>query len=560
MGSINSWFWRHAYLLQFTDKDGKLKDSFAFSMPPESESIQTTQRVSYTKTFGGIVVDDYGNDVTKISLSGTTGNRDMKVIYRGSLGFKMLNGEQEILYLNDLIKKYGKYANLDNKQVWLYDLSKTSGLSLVSSTKNYWRVYIDSFKYSRDKSMPLSYKYQLEMTAIDSDRKNSIADKFAKLSDFIKKAQELADDAIAIANSLQSAIGDIVSQIGNFTSVLAQTVQKFKDCYETYVSLVQGVTENVNGAINEITNLGEYIINDTVREIQDSAINLYVAASDVCASCVNLADYAESGLSNEAFDGQWEQVLNEYSIDSKDSFDDLVKIMADKLRVDGYEIKSETKGQVEVSEKDGVVYYGVSAHTVEQGETFESMSIKFYGTADYAEFLQSVNGASNMNTTDTDSSSAENDNDNVVRTGSVIKIPVLKESSQQSFPDIIKAENDFDSFGKDIKAGANGDFATANGDFSVTGYGETLNQAITARLSTAAGAKIRDSAYGIKSEIGVGGAVNAYLTASIEKTVLEDERVESVDSIQYEGKGDSLNYTVAYTAKNSRQYQVNGEI
>lgn len=560
MGIINSWFWRHAYLLQFTDKYGKLKDAFAFSMPPESESVQTSQRISYTKTFGGVVVDDYGNDVTKISLSGTTGNRDMKVIYRGSLGFKMLSGEQEILYLNDLIKKYGKYANLDNKQVWLYDLSKTSGLSLVSSTKNYWRVYIDSFKYSRDKSMPLSYKYQLEMTAIDSERKNSIADKFAKLSDFIKKAQELADDAIAIANQLQSAIGNIVSQIANFTSVLTQTVQKFKDCYDSYVSLVQGVTENVDGAINEITSLGEYVINDTVREIQDSAINLYVAASDVCASCVSLADYAENGLSNDAFEGQWEQVLNEYGIDSKDSFDDLVKIMADKLRVDGYEIKSETKGQVEVSEKDGVVYYGVSEHILEQGETFESMSVKFYGTADYAEFLQSLNGASDMDTAGTHSDDMENGSENVVAAGSVIKIPVLKESSQQSFTDIIKAENDFDNFGKDVKADASGDFATANGDFAVTSYGETLNQAIAARLATVAGAKIRDSAYGIKSEIGVGGAVNAYLTASIEKTVLEDDRIESVDSIQYEGKGELLNYEVSYTAKNGRQYQVNGEI
>lgn len=560
MGSINSWFWRHAYLLQFTDKYGKLKDAFAFSMPPESESIQTAQRVSYTKTFGGVVVDDYGNDVTKISLSGTTGNRDMKVIYRGSLGFKMLNGEQEILYLNDLIKKYGKYANLDNKQVWLYDLSKTSGLSLVSSTKNYWRVYIDSFKYSRDKSMPLSYKYQLEMTAVDSERKNSLADKFAKLSDFIKKANELADDAVAVANALQASIGSIVSQIGNFTSVLTQTVQKFKDCYESYVNLVQGVTENVNGAINEITNLGEYIINDGVREIQNSAVNLYVAASDVCASCVNLAGYAERGLSNKAFEGQWEQVLNEYGIDSKDSFDDLVKIMADKLRVDGYKIKSETKGQVEVSEKDGVVYYGVSEHIVAQGETFESLSVKFYGTADYAEFLQSVNGASGISTAEIDSDSTENDSEKVVRAGSVIKIPVLKESSRQSFSDIVKAENDFDSFGKDVKTGESGDFAAANGDFAVTGYAETLNQAISARLSTVAGAKIRDTAYGIKSEIGLGGAVNAYLTSSIEKTILEDERIESVDSIQYEGKGDSLNYTVLYTAKNGRQYQANGEI
>lgn len=559
MGMIDSWFWRHAYLLQFTDRNGVLKDAFAFSMPPESESVQTSQRVSYTKTFGGIVVDDYGNDVTKISLSGTTGNKDLKVIYRGILGVKMLDGEQEILYLNDLIKKYGRQSNLDDKQIWLYDLSKTSGRSLLSSTKNYWRVYIDSFKYSRDKSMPLSYKYQLEMTAVDAEKKNSVSEKFKSLSSAVEKMNDIAEDAESIAAGLQSAVGGVVSQVDNYVSVFTQTARKFKDCYAAYVNIVQGAVENINGVINEITSLGEYVINDTSREIQDSAVNLYIAAADVCAAGSNLADYVENGLSAEAFEGQWEQLLSEYDIDSKDSFDDLVKIMTDRLRVDGYKIKSETKGQIEVSEKDGVVYYGVSEYTVRQGDSFESLSIRFYGTPDYAEFLQSVNGAGSIDTSGGTGADGSTDA-GAVSTGSVIKIPHLTEADSMSFSDIVKPENDFDSFGKDIKTMDGGGFSVSNGDFETTSYEETLSQSVAARLSTAAGTKIRDTAYGIKSEVGTASAVNAYLSSSIEKTILEDERIESVDSIQYEGKGDSLVYTVDYTARNKRQYQVRGEI
>ena len=557
MGSINSWFWKHAYLLQFTDKNNRLKDAFAFSMPPESESIQTTQRVSYTKTFGGVVVDDYGNDVTKISLSGTTGNKDLKVIYRGMLGKKNLTGEQEILYLNDLIKKYGKYSNLNDKKIWLYDLSKTAGKSLVSSTKNYWRVFIDSFKYSRDKSMPLSYKYQLELTAIDEEKKNSISDKFSKIKSFIETMEELTENAIALANAIQNSVGSVIAEIENYKSVLTQTIGTFKECYTSYSNLVQGIIENTGGIIDEVTNLGDYVINDTVREIQDSTINLYVAAKDVCEACKNLSDSAKEGISNETYEGQWEQLLNEYDIDSKDTLSDLVFKIAEKIKDTGFFINANTKEQIEVSSKDGVTYYGTVEHTVEQNETFESISIKYYKTADYADLLQSLNG-----TTETETSivSCGDIDSGKIEIGTVIKIPILKESDLQVFEGIIKSQDDTDILGKDIELTDSGDFATENGDLTVTHSTDTVNQAIVSRLATEAGTKIRDTAYGIKAEIGDSQTINAYLTASIENTILEDERIESVDSIEYSGTGDNLAYEVTYTTKNDKQNMISGVI
>lgn len=557
MGSVNSWFWKHAYLLQFTDKNNRLKDAFAFSMPPESESIQTTQRVSYTKTFGGVVVDDYGNDVTKISLSGTTGNKDLKVIYRGMLGKKNLTGEQEILYLNDLIKKYGKYYNLNDKKIWLYDLSKTAGKSLVSSTKNYWRVFIDSFKYSRDKSMPLSYKYQLELTAIDEEKKNSISDKFSKIKSFIETMEELTENAIALANAIQNSVGSVIAEIENYKSVLTQTIGTFKECYASYSNLVQGIVENTGGIIDEVTNLGDYVINDTVREIQDSTINLYVAAKDVCEACKNLSDSAKEGINNETYEGQWEQLLNEYDIDSKDTLSDLVFKIAEKIKDTGFFINANTKEQIEVSSKDGVTYYGTVEHTVEQNETFESISIKYYKTADYADLLQSLNG---ITETETSIVSCGDIDSGKIEVGTVIKIPILKESDLQVFEGIIKSQDDTDILGKDIELTDSGDFATENGDLTVTHSTDTVNQAIVSRLATETGTKIRDTAYGIKAEIGDSQAINAYLTASIENTILEDERIESVDSIEYSGTGDNLAYEVTYTTKNDKQNMISGVI
>ena len=104
---LNANYWKKAYLLEF--KTNKLlTDAFTFSVPPENEEFIFPQRKSETKTFGGVVVSDYGNDLVQISLSGSTINQDLKLIYKSSLGSDRMTGEQEIFYLRDLLKKYGQ--------------------------------------------------------------------------------------------------------------------------------------------------------------------------------------------------------------------------------------------------------------------------------------------------------------------------------------------------------------------------------------------------------------------------------------------------------------------
>ena len=53
MGSISLLQWRKAYMLEFLEGDD-LRECFTFSVPPESEELQFPQRVTETKTFGGI--------------------------------------------------------------------------------------------------------------------------------------------------------------------------------------------------------------------------------------------------------------------------------------------------------------------------------------------------------------------------------------------------------------------------------------------------------------------------------------------------------------------------
>lgn len=182
MGSISLLQWRKAYMLEFLDGD-TLVECFTFSVPPESEEFDFPQRVTETKTFGGSVFDDYGNDSYRITLSGTTVNEEKKLIYKGKTGAPMyLSGTKEIFELQKIIKNWadGKVSDRmffkkpenklsNNRKVYLYDLSKMSILQLATgvASRNYWRVFIKDLKIKRDKSKPKTYNYTLEMVAVE---------------------------------------------------------------------------------------------------------------------------------------------------------------------------------------------------------------------------------------------------------------------------------------------------------------------------------------------------------------------------------------------------------
>ncbi len=161
----NRQLYKKAYLLEF--KNGiHTEDVFTFSLPPESEELSYTQRKAETKTFGGLHVDEYGIDAVKITLSGSTVNQEIKMIYRRPKDSKWLTGEEEIFYFRDLIQKYRSLDTLTgpnsrDRKIMIYDLSKTymnMGVSERNNIKNYWQAFPGDFKIRRSSERPFTYK------------------------------------------------------------------------------------------------------------------------------------------------------------------------------------------------------------------------------------------------------------------------------------------------------------------------------------------------------------------------------------------------------------------
>jgi uncharacterized repeat protein (TIGR02543 family) len=221
---------RKAYMFEFIDKNGK-NEYFSFAVPPESEDFDFGQRVTETKTLGGSVFDDYGNDTIGIQINGTTINEERKLIYRGQNGKfipKYLSGEKEIFELQKLISDWGKGDKIPGKKIYLYDLSKMSLLQLAGGnggtpSRNYWRVVIKKFKIKRSKDKPNTYHYTLDMIGME-DTEHNLPSLFGEgITNVLDKCQKVLE-TIEMVCSVTEAIGDALDTA---TSAITATKKAF---------------------------------------------------------------------------------------------------------------------------------------------------------------------------------------------------------------------------------------------------------------------------------------------------------------------------------------------
>lgn len=213
--------WRRAYLLEIVI-NGQTKEIFTFSLPPENVEITFPQRVSETKTFGGVFVDDYGPEVAKIVLSGITGNQETRTIYRGNLGNLTLNGKDEIYYIRDHIIRY-KENNKDygNAHLYLYNLSVINEEEIkkndYKASTDSWEVVLKDFRITQSKERPFWYNYSIEFTGLrilgtkpkndatiqqavfykQADQKLSLADQHLSMMETPENAMMVATDTMS---------------------------------------------------------------------------------------------------------------------------------------------------------------------------------------------------------------------------------------------------------------------------------------------------------------------------------------------------------------------------
>ena len=278
-------------MLEFLDGT-EVKEVFTFSVPPESEEFVFPQRITETKTFGGSVFDDYGNDTYKITLSGSTINEDKKFIYRGLNPPLYLTGTKEIFTLQKIIQNWadgkvleGFFRNstgtVSKRKIYLYDLSKMSVLQIASgtATRNYWRVFIKDLKIKRDKSKPKTYNYTLEMIGVE-EKKERAAGKLDSMAKAVDSIQGVMDNITSVMDLTEAS-----------TSALNQTAIVVSHAMKSY----ERVRNRKNAAVTVM--LGAGTGRDAVSRILGGDGNsFYNTTKNVLASCSTFIGIARGDI------------------------------------------------------------------------------------------------------------------------------------------------------------------------------------------------------------------------------------------------------------------------
>lgn len=544
---------------EFFFNNGSERAFFRFSLPPQSIEISYPQRVFETKTFGGSVIEDYGNDTVNITIQGTTANSDIRYYISGKTKGSEVQGSgiNEINAFRDVLDSFGAIENLKNK-------SATMGYD-----KNFFHIYPKEFSVKQSKENPLSYSYTITLIGYVSS---------ARFNTYMRAGFALTFKEKL--NNIYKKFNDFVSKIEGYVSVLENGLQVFDDFLDI-VATIRAATERLEKAVDnlvnqilayvdavstcitETTKLGEQVVSTgiriglgTVDKAMDSAKELVEACDEAVKFFEDFTD-THGEMSSDILQ-RWEMTHDEI-IETCKYMMVSSKEKAEELQAEIQETTSSCDAVVVPGDKnsdDTVVFaYGVKEYTLTSNDTWESLALKFYNDASKASLLSSFNNQKLY---------AQNGSSDAIGSmpaaGSTVYIPVLEISGGFDGTNEVYNQPDIvDNYGKDIEIDSTGDLSVHNGDFAETEGVETLLQGIINRLCTTLGTRLRDTVYGIKTNIGsTESGIQMAIASSIEDTLLADPRVKSVDSIEYSGSGDKLSVSVSFTDINDNQNTVGG--
>lgn len=567
---INKNIYKKSYLLEIYDRSkANITDAFCFSVPPENEEFTHTQRISQTKTYGGLCVDRYGNEAVKISLGGSTINQEFKYIFRSSLAAKNLNGEQEIFYLRDMLEK----ANADeNAELRLYDLSKSAKTTdpyqngNTSYISSWWNVYLDQFKIKRDKSKPFTYTYQIEFTAIPEKIKTSFELETLKIKDIKTGKTELVEQiknspssiTMQIENGINkmrlgiSACNKAYEKAGNFIdqlSIVTKYLDEFESVFNDYAEAIQNFHSLRAKAVTQVVKIGDNILRSSMNICIDTSRTLVAACQAVKDSVLVFKDIYEDVKKLDPYKIYSEEKLNALQTSIYELTNSGLTAANEVIEGSNEIVANFTKSIIPVlitnTDENGndyvVTSYGAKKITIKEGDSLENLSYEHYGTTDYVPMLENYNNLS--------------DDDLIV--GNEFNIPLL-EPDPASYNNDIYANNT--NIGTDIKLTETGDIDIFCGDVAEISDTENLNQAVNLRLSAYMGSNVRNVLYGLRNTTGENTSSNSYLLASLEQTLSKEPRIKSIDNITYTGNGDNLIISVSYTDVNENKREFNGVI
>lgn len=418
----------------------------------------------------------------------------------------------------------------------------------MDSQHKYWSVVINDLSIKRSKDNPLAYNFTLTCTSYEDNIK-----KLKSIPDFVTKINELCQMLRKPLGTLESWLSsyreaiDILATIEDCLNNLESAINSYSDIASgfllTTADYVQDAELLVDGIQDRLEYPGRVILNSELT-LFTSAIELNNAVNELNTYFINFDEnliYQELIERADTTAKEIKEAWLVYSDDMKTVSEQTLTTIKRSSNQNGI---AAIPGNSKTS--DTVIpIYGYSTKIVKDSDTWDALSLECYGTTEYTEMLAVYNLTSGI----------------TLEAGNKIKIPIVNQEKASNLNNLIYAEpSKLDNYGIDIKVDENGDFAIDKNDFITVDGMNNLSQAINFRLSSTINSRIRLNVYGIKSTIGGIAEASSYVISSIEQTLLEDPRIQSVDTIEFQGEGDNLLVHVIYTDINGEQQNYGGRI
>lgn len=516
---------------------GEVVDSFAMSIPPGSIRTSLPQRECITDTFDGVFIDDWGIGKQRISISGTTGGKRVRVCFAGGMESSM-NGKDEIYAFRDRIIKYKDKQSFNGKgyedyTIRYYDL--TSSSDSASGYYDAYEVRLEEFAIERSKQKPLDYDYSIELFCVRSliEKQKSISSLQTHIPPTVSKIKEAMNKIDAARAEIQKAneiSGFIIDEINSVRDVITNTLGVVGDSLSALDSFIS-IGENAGSLGGETISAVGGLVTDAMTTGFTAVTFPIESMKQAMSACMELAATvrAKAELLKEKM---WDDIefLNVLSNADKMAslFGTIVTFGKSFNAVSESTVTLETEAGVQSFRYAGFIPKAVSA-----SDSLDSMAKEYLGNASLGGVIALYNG---MRSSDD------------LMPGMVIRIPVEDVSINASNP-VYNVSHD-DMYGKDIKINQSGDIVFSDeqkGVIEVADNVSTLTQAVNLRLQGELGARKRLVTYGILSRVGSMANIADYFSASIIETLLADVRILSVDNVQAQSDGDQIYYQVTMT-------------
>lgn len=506
-----------------------IEKSFALVVPPQAVSIREPERVSITKTFGNVFVDDYGPDNIQIMIRGFSGTSHAWPTFRmggsaelpaNTVSYMAQNTPLTEGYTHktafytfrDEIMRY-KLNNPDtfgDMKLRVYDLYDEQSYDCV----------LMEFSCDRTSERPLYYPYTITLLAYRMpDAEGDTTPTPIMMGGVVDKILTGIDTAV---NWMQggfafvSAIKSTVATIANTANLIASSLATFTGDIAAVATSPLDLTKQLFTLVDSFASTVETAYSN-YKMTEDAYLNAKEMVQDMYRNTLRL--YHEA-IGQGAQSSRIERLIIDLGLDIP-SGSDIHVLSTDR-----------NMGVKEASRKYKVVsksFSGVKLYSVKGKDTLQSIALSQMGDSNLWPYLASVNKL--RDNTD-------------LQTKTEIYVPDLsqrKALNKDSF--IVTEDSTRDPYGTDIRVDSNGNFVLAeNNDFALISGLDNVQQSVDRMFKTPLGSMLKQTAIGLSAQPGMPGTASAfgYLRMGCRSALKLDPRISKVSKFYFTIQSDVI--------------------